>query len=472
MGADLFSEERTVITPPRPALAFALLALTACDPKDDSAEDTATVSTIPDLPTGGCDLVAYDWVPTDQVGAVVDEDDADDLEMSSTALDFLLQSYGITQFSPLPYDVVGWRIRYVTQDRGQAVEATMVLTLPDVEDGTAFPIVVWPHGTSGFTDACAPSAGGLEESGFAVIFASMGYAVVAPDYLGMNGFGEASGMLHPYLVPEATAVATLDAVRAALNFVADEQPGAAMDPAQTVFWGGSEGGFAALWAERYQPEYLPEVTTVATVALVPPTDLSGIAMAGLAEPIAASGGLVAAWTAQHSWYQAPDHDLGEVFVESVASAITDEMMASCSDFPSVDDAEVLEDIYSTDALAQAATGSLEGFEPWACYLGMADLEHTAIPRTIDPPVLIQVSGADDLVVASTVRDSIPGLCADGYRIDYIECEGASHTEGAVDSLPYQIEWVADRLAGTPLPAEETCVVDAPIDCEQFVGGGE
>ncbi len=449
----------------------ALLALTVSlgcgDPKDDSG-DTAQLPLVPDLPTGGCEMAAYDWLPLDQVGAVVDADEADDLSIGAAALDFLLESYGITQFSPLPHDVKGWRIRYVTQDKGQPVEATMVLTLPDVEDGREFPIIVWPHGTSGFTDECAPSAGGLEENGFGIAWAAMGYAVVSPDYLGMNGFGDPSGMLHPYIVPEATAVATLDAVRAALNFVAEEQPGAALDPDKTVFWGGSEGGFAALWAERYQPHYLPEVTTLATLALVPPTDLTGIAMAGLAEPIDASGGLVAAWTAQHSWYQAPGHDLGEVFIDEVAAVIHDEMMASCSDFPSVEGATTLEEIFTPEVIAQAATGSLEGFEPWACYLGMADLEHTAIPRTIDPPVLIQVSGADELVVAHTVRDSIPGLCDDGYRIDYIECEGADHTEGAVDSLPFQLEWVADRIAGVPVPESEVCVVDEPIDCEQFL----
>ncbi len=448
---------------------LALLALaTACDPKDDTADDTAVQSLVPDLPTGGCEMVAYDWLPLDQVGGVVDADDADDLSIGAAVIDFLLESYGITQFSPLPYDTKGWRIRYVTQDKGQPVEATMVLTLPDVEDGTAFPLVVWPHGTSGFTDECAPSAGGLEESGFSVIFSSMGYAVVAPDYLGMNGFGDPSGMLHPYMVPEPTAVATLDAVRAAINFVADEEPGATIDTDQTIFWGGSEGGFAALWAERYQPQYLPEVTTIATLALVPPTDLTGIGMAGLTAPIDASGGLVAAFTGQHSWYQAPGHELNEVLVDSVAEALPQEMMESCSDFPSVDDADSLDDLFQQDLIDQAATGTLDGFDTWACYLGMADLEDTVIPRTIDPPVLVQVSGADELVVASTVRDSIPGLCDDGYRIDYIECEGADHTDGAVNSLPYQLEWVADRVNGVPLDEAEICVIDEPIECEDFV----
>ncbi len=449
-------------------ILLALILATACDPKGDTADDTAVTPAVPDIPTGGCDMAAYDWVPLDQVGAVVDADDADDLTIGSAVIDFLLESYGIDQFSPLPYDVVGWRVRYVTQDKGQPVEATMVVTLPDVEDGTAFPIVVWPHGTSGFSDDCAPSAGGLEESGFAVVFASMGYAVVAPDYLGMNGFGEPSGMLHPYMVPEATAVATLDAVRAFMNFMDEEQPGAGYDPSKTVFWGGSEGGFAALWAERYQPHYLPEVTTLATLALVPPTDLTAVAMAGLAQPIDASGGLAAAFVGQHSWYQAPGHDLSEVLLDDIAEALPQEMMESCNDFPSVEGISTLEELFQPALITQAATGSLEGYEPWACYLATADLEDTVIPRTIDPPVLVQVSGADELVVASTVRDSIPGLCDDGYRIDYIECDGADHTDGAVYSLPHQIEWLADRVAGTPLPDDEICVVDEPIDCEQFV----
>jgi dienelactone hydrolase len=455
-----------VHTLPRTTL-ISLVMLLGCDPKEDSG-DTAQLPLVPDLPTGGCEMAAYDWLPLDQVGAVVDTDEADDLSIGSAIIDFLLESYGIDQFSPLPHDVVGWRIRYLTQDKGQPVEATMVLTLPDVDDGSAFPVVVWPHGTSGFTDECAPSAGGLEESGFAVVFASMGYAVVAPDYLGMNGFGEPSGMLHPYLVPEATAVATLDAVRAAIAFVADEQPGATLNTEQTVFWGGSEGGFAALWAERYQPHYLPEVTTAATLALVPPTDLTAIAMEGLSRPIAASAGLMGAFAGQHSWYQAPGHDLSEVLLDDIAAALPQEMMESCNDFPSVEGVETLEELFQPGLLAAAQAGGLEGFDTWACYLGMADLAETAIPRTIDPPVLVQVSGADDLVVAGTVRDSIPGLCEDGYRIDYIECEGADHTEGAVDSLPYQLEWVAERLAGVPLPEGEICVVDEPIDCEAFV----
>ena len=56
------------------------------------------------------------------------------------------------------------------------------------------------------------------------------------------------------------------------------------------------------------------------------------------------------------------------------------------------------------------------------------------------------------------------LCMDD--IEHLECAGAAHSEGAVKSLPYQIEWMADRLAGVPL--EGTCEINAPIDCDQFL----
>jgi acetyl esterase/lipase len=315
---------------------------------------------------------------------------------------------------------------------------------------------------------CAPSAGGLEENALPIVVAAMGYAVAAPDYLGMAGFGEPSGMLHPYLVPEATAVATLDSARAAANFVAAEQPGASVDLGRTVLWGGSEGGFAAVWSERYAAEYLPEASIAATVALVPPTDLTALAQAALAAPIEASAGLVGAWVGQHSWYAAPGHDLSEVLLDPIAEALPGEMMQSCSDFPSMEGLDTLEAVFQPSVLQAAADSALGDLDPWSCYLGLGDLHGARVPRGVDPPVLVVVSEADDLVVAATVRDSIPVLCGDGYDIDYLECAGASHTEGAVKSLPYQFEWVRDRLADIAQDPAEVCAVDVPFDCDQFL----
>ena len=441
----------------RRTLPLLLVLLLACPEPEPTP-------VIPDLPTGGCGLAAYDWLPLEQVGEVVFHQAEDEWSMGAGGLDILLEGAGISQFSPLPYDVKAWKVRYVTQDRGELVEATMLLTLPDVGDGSSFPIVVWPHGTSGFTDECAPTAGELEDNAFGLVFAAMGYAVVSPDYLGMNGFGAPAGFLHPYLVSEATAVATLDAVRALLSLQEAEDLGARGDPAHTVLWGGSEGGFAVLQAERYAARYLPEITIEATVALVPPTDLTGIAYAALAETIDATGGLAGAWIGQNSWFGAGD--LSEVLLEPIAAALPGEMMESCGSFPSIEGVETMDQLFQPAVIDAAAAGTLEQLEPWGCYLRQADLASSVIPREVDPPVLVVLSEADQLVVTDPVRASLPILCDQGYDIEHLECAGADHTEGATSSLPYQIDWVADRLAGVPL--EGTCVINAPIDCAQFL----
>jgi hypothetical protein len=124
--------------------------------------------------------------------------------------------------------------------------------------------------------------------------------------------------------------------------------------------------------------------------------------------------------------------------------------------------DALEDLFTAEVLAAGAAGRLDALEPWSCYLAMGDLEETRIPRTSDAPVLVVVGERDDLVVADTVRGSIPGLCADGYDISYIECADAGHTDAAVQSLPYQLDWLAARLRGDA--ATGACQVPAPTDC--------
>ena len=77
------------------------------------------------------------------------------------------------------------------------------------------------------------------------------------------------------MIGEPTAVASLDALRAAWT-VQDELDLSSQGTKQTVLMGASEGGFASLWADRYQPHYLPEADVVAVVAAVPATDLAGL----------------------------------------------------------------------------------------------------------------------------------------------------------------------------------------------------
>ncbi len=457
-------------------LPLLLALLAGCTPGDDTAppDDTSGGAPydVPDLPTGGCGGPGWSWAPLAGMGAVVSAEEDEGLHLSAGVIQAIVDA-SVGGLSPLEilYGVRIWRVRYVTQDRGAAIEATMLAALPDVVDPTSFPAVMWGHGTSGFTDACAPSAAGLDGAAGAMLVASLGFAVAAPDYLGMAGFGDPSGFLHPYLVPEATAVASLDAVRALAALAEQEGTPAAPDLDRLVAWGASEGGFAALWTDRYAGGYAPELTIAATVAAVPPAGLTALAAWGLTHLGETSRSIAAAAVTQHAWYGGPG-TLTDLLTDepprNVASTLPSEMAASCSDFPSIADAG-LEEIFRSEVLAAAASGETDTLQPWGCYQGMGDLAASAIPRGGDAAVLVVLSELDTWVVADVVRAELPLLCAQGYAIQHVECAGASHSEGAIQSIPYQLDWARARLAGEPLDPADACVITTPQDCTVLRG---
>jgi hypothetical protein len=437
------------------------LLLACAGPVDDTASDTAVpAARLEDLPVGECGSAVHDFVPVDQMGAIVAWEEDPSLSLSADAIDMVLASQGITALSPVPYGARVFRVRYTTQDRGALVEASAFVALPDSDEPLDAPAMAWLHGTTGFTDVCAPTAGGLDAAGFPLLFASLGVAVVAPDYLGMNGYGDPAGFLHPYLVPEATAFASLDAVRALRTFTAANVPTITPDPARTLLWGGSEGGFAALQADRYAAAYAPELHVVATLAPVAPTDARGLAAWGATHAGPTTLALGAALVAMHEWY-GDDTALTDVLAPGVAAALPGEMASGCS-YPSAESADSVDDIFSTAFIDAASAGDWDAVDPYGCYLEAATLNASAVPGIPDTPTLIVLGEADDLVEADVVRPDIPVLCAQGYRIAEMECAGAGHTEAAGQSMLTQWAWAQARLAGEPLT--DACVIHDPTVC--------
>lgn len=441
-----------------------LLLLLACGGDDT---DTDATPFTPTVPAGSCGR-SYDWAPLDDMGTIVEWEYSSDLSMDSTSIDAYLLAAGAEAFVPAPYGVEVYRVRYLTQDRGEVVEATAWVSFPDVDGEQEVPSLMWAHGTSGFTDICAPTAHGIEGAGFNIILSSQGFAVVAPDYLGMNGWGEPAGFLHPYITPEPTAVACLDSLRALWRFQEDSGQAHldATPSRQTVLWGGSEGGFAALWSDRYAEHYLPEAELVATIASVPPTDVRGLAVHGVTHFGPTTGALGAMLATNNAWNGHPA-DLSEVLTDdathSLASSIEGIMATECGDGGAFDDITTVEQVYQPEYIEALQSG--DDLEPWTCYLDRATLTATDIPRTHDTPLFFQVSELDDLVVGSIERADFPSLCAMGYRANYLECAGMGHTDGAVASIPQQWAWLQARLAGEEMT--DVCVQGPPVECEGF-----
>src|SRR5690606_13635294 len=124
--------------------------------------------------------------------------------------------------------------------------------------GSTPELVLYLHGSTGFNDSCTASAT-AETRLLSSLLASYGYVVVAPDYLGLKNGGEPTGFLNPALVGQPTAIASLDALRAALRLAPEERGELCASP-RFVTVGGSQGGHAALWVDRLAPYYARELT--------------------------------------------------------------------------------------------------------------------------------------------------------------------------------------------------------------------
>lgn len=433
---------------------------------DGSTTDDGTTGEPLDnpFPAGGCGLPEYPILPATDMGEVLDH--AFVIHFDADVIDGLLEGQGFGALAPVAFGADVYKIRYRTQDRGEAVEATGFVSYPtsDGDDVGERPVVVWAHGTSGFTDKCGPTAAA---DGYVVpaLLAALGFVTVAPDYLGMNGWGAPSGFIHPYIVPEPTAIATLDSLRAVVRFAGDTGEAIPATPGKDIIlFGASEGGFATLWADRYAPLYAPEFKILANVASVPPTDAFGLTKHGATVFGPTTGALAAAIVGGHDWYRLPN-PLSEVLAdgEPNVSELLPELMANDCGADVPDGITMTNQVYQQSFIDAIEADDLDALGQVGCILKKASLGASELPFTVFTPTLIVQGENDDLVYTPVVRDDLPKLCDQGYVLEHYECAGAGHTDAATSSIPFVIDWANARIAGKPLA--DPCVIHEPVDCQ-------
>jgi hypothetical protein len=413
-----------------------------------------------------CGAVPYTWLPTSGMGTILEEKSRVSYPQAVLTGVFL-RAVTAGDFKTRRFPKHGTKtsvVRYQTQDKGKPTEATAMVTRPD-SAGT-FPILMVLHGTVGFNDACAPTGGVVdaqlggithETVVLASIFASFGYVVVVPDYLGLKSLGTPSSELHPYLVGEPTAIASLDAVRAARNWLA----GTSTIAGDLVVVGGSQGGHAAGFVNRFQPHYAPEISIKGSVWDVPPSDLAAHSDRALATYVSATGNSVALFTTADSWYASAPGRLGEVLLPPLNTSIPNQMRTTCGlDLPPNSS---LTTLFTPTLLMAARTPGLGGFAPWDCYLKENSLPTTSLPKLDDVPTLMLLGQNDTLVLPVIERASMAKLCSQGYRIAYLECAGASHTKPLLYALDEWFDFLEARLKGEPMPAD-TCTTKPAEKC--------
>lgn len=141
------------------------------------------------------------------------------------------------------YSVTSYRLEYLTSDAdGKEVRASGLVSVPIKADGAVSPVLSYQHATI-FRDAEAPSNNAVA-SEVSVLMASLGFIVLAPDFV---GFGASKGTPHPYLLAAPSAAATVDFLTAASAW---RQAQGVRDNGQLFMTGYSEGGYVTLAAQR------------------------------------------------------------------------------------------------------------------------------------------------------------------------------------------------------------------------------
>ncbi|MFM9376573.1 alpha/beta hydrolase family protein [Gordonia sp. VNK21] len=170
----------------------------------------------------------------------------------------------------------GWRglnngraIYYWTQNSdGRPVKASGALFLPDgPAPAGGWPVVAYDHGTSGYGTGCGgQSFADAQENRYITRLVRSGYAVIAPDYVGLGPYDTG---VHPYLDGRSESAATIDLFTAARS----------LEPTLSRTWavtGDSQGGQAALVTAHRQQTYGPKTDFRGVVAIDPESDVEKV----------------------------------------------------------------------------------------------------------------------------------------------------------------------------------------------------
>ncbi|OAH50154.1 alpha/beta fold hydrolase [Microbacterium oleivorans] len=337
----------------------------------------------------------------------------------------------------IPVSATAWRILYTTTGvDGEVRVASGVVVVPKEGDGQ-WPIIDWNHGTTGYSEHCAPS---LQPRGLwsgalynLPTIIRQGWAVVATDYIGLGTEGP-----HPYLIGPPSATASLDAVRAARE-LQDADLGV-----RTVIWGHSQGGGAALWAGAMAREYAPELYVQGVAALAPASDPPALVQ----NISSVTGGSIFASYAFASFSSIYDDVSYDDYVRPGADTVLRQMSERCLSDPAIV-------VSVAAALGMSGDPRLFSTPPATGPLGI-HLRANAAPLRQNAPLLVAHGGADGVIPVTTQTAYVERMCAAGQVVDYRIYDGYEHAavvERPSPLLEELIDWTAARFAGEPAPEE-------------------
>lgn len=338
----------------------------------------------------------------------------------------LLKSESFTR--SVPEGTTAWRILYTTTGLNEEPSIASALVLVPAGDAP-HPVIAWTHGTTGVAMGCAPSLlpepfvnGAMPDLDEVL---NDGWAVVATDYIGLG-----TPTQHEYVVGEPAGYAALDALRAARQLyganLADE----------TVIWGHSQGGHAALWTAGLAADYAPELELIGVAAMAPATNLPYLLKSFADQSLSLLfGGFVL------SGYDAAYADVRlEDYVKPSGRLAIDAVESRCLTDPGT--------------LVSALEAGLSGGPIWSKDPSTGPLGARAAENVptlpIDFPVLVAQGLADPLIAPKAQEAYVTSRCQAGQEIDFRTYVGKDHmgvVTGDSPLLGELLEWTRARFAG-------------------------
>lgn len=338
----------------------------------------------------------------------------------------------------VPADANAWRILYTTTGvDGEVRVASGLVVVPRKGEGP-WPVIDWNHGTTGYAQHCAPSlmerpfwAGALFQLPQVI---DNGWALVATDYIGLGTEGP-----HPYLIGRPSAYASLDAVRAA-----HELEDAHLS-VNTVVWGHSQGGGAALWTGALARSYAPELFLRGVAALAPAAEPASL----VTHLTGVVGGSIFTSFAFASYEAIYDDVTYREYIRPGAQVTVRTMSERCLNDPGTL-------VSAVASIGLSGDPELFATSPASGALGR-HLRENAPPPTVSAALLLAQGSTDGIVRPSSQQSLIRRFCAAGELLDYRLYEGFGHTQIVeLKSSPLRedlLAWTADRFAGVPVESE-------------------